>query len=84
MPLAKWFRGALGTFLEQKLKNEFSAAEYLNIDTVRRLITEHHAGRADNSRALWLIWMFESFMEREHAASAQRAFTQHAARTLSN
>jgi asparagine synthase (glutamine-hydrolysing) len=84
VPLAKWFRGALGTFLEQKLKNEFSAADYLNIDAVRRLIGEHQAGRADNSRALWLIWMFESFMEREHAASAQKAFTQHAARTLSN
>ena len=25
-------------------------------------------GRADNSRALWLIWMFEEFMEAENNA----------------
>jgi asparagine synthase (glutamine-hydrolysing) len=88
VPLAKWFRGPMGAFLERKLdtKNEFSSAQYLNIETVRKLITEHRTGRADNSRALWLIWMFESFQEREHAASsaAQSIIAERAARTLSN
>lgn len=87
VPLAKWFRGTLGSFLAQKLKNGFSAADYLNIDTIHRLIADHQAGRADHSRALWLVWMFESFMEREYAAtSATRpALTQSATlRTLSN
>jgi asparagine synthase (glutamine-hydrolysing) len=87
VPLSKWFRGALGTFLAQKLKSQFFAADYLNIDTVRRLINEHQAGRADHSRALWLIWMFEIFLEREgiHSGAAQKDFTQPAiVRTLSN
>jgi len=86
VPLAKWFRGQMGAFLEQKLdaKNEFSSAEYLNIETVRRLITEHRTGRADNSRALWLIWMFENFLAREHIAAnaVQRTTAERAARTL--
>jgi asparagine synthase (glutamine-hydrolysing) len=69
VPLAKWFRGEMGQYLERKLnsKDEFSSAEYLNTETVRRLIADHRKGRADNSRALWLVWMFENFLERERA-----------------
>jgi asparagine synthase (glutamine-hydrolysing) len=73
VPLAQWFRGPMGNFLEQKLnaKSRFASAQFLNADTVQRLLTSHQAGRADNSRALWLIWMFESFMEREQAAAGE-------------
>jgi len=73
VPLAQWFRGPMGRFLEQKLnaKSRFASAEFLNADTVQGLLATHQAGRADNSRALWLIWMFESFMEREQAAASQ-------------
>lgn len=74
VPLAQWFRGPMGNFLEQKLKakSQFASADFLNADTVQQLLVRHRAGRADNSRALWLIWMFESFMEREQAASSAR------------
>ena len=67
VPLAKWFRGEMGHYLERKLnsKNEFASADYLNTEVVRQLIAEHRQGRADNSRALWLVWMFENFLERE-------------------
>ena len=88
VPLAKWFRGPLGTFLERKLndKSEFSSAEFLDVEMVHRLITAHRAGSADHSRALWLIWMFESFLEREHAASSARQtiVAQRAAGSLLN
>jgi asparagine synthase (glutamine-hydrolysing) len=88
VPLANWFRGPMGAFLEQKLraKNEFFSAEYLNIDTVRKLITEHRTSRADNSRALWMIWMFENFMMREHAAinTSQSIIAERSARTQAN
>jgi asparagine synthase (glutamine-hydrolysing) len=88
VPLAKWFRGAMGSFLDAKMngKNEFASAEYLKIDTVRRLIHEHQNGRSDHSRELWLVWMFESFLEREQAA-ARVAFGRAAtldARSLSD
>jgi asparagine synthase (glutamine-hydrolysing) len=86
VPLAKWFRGPMGAFLDAKVngKNEFASAEYLNIETVRPLIREHQAGRSDHSRELWLIWMFESFLEREHAAAHIAPAAERAARTHSD
>ena len=84
VPLAKWFRGSLGAFLDAKvnMKDEFASAEYLNIETVRRLIREHQAGRSDHSRELWLIWMFEGFLEREQAAAHNVATARRAAGSL--
>jgi asparagine synthase (glutamine-hydrolysing) len=66
VPLARWFRGDMGKYLKMKLdqKNRFLAEEYLNVETVRRLIGDHQRGRFDNSRVLWLIWMFEGFLEK--------------------
>ncbi len=70
VPLARWFRGTMGQHLDQKLgsKQGLASAPYLNAATIHRLIAEHQSGRADNSRALWLIWMFEEFMEAENQA----------------
>jgi asparagine synthase (glutamine-hydrolysing) len=72
VPLANWFRGAMGEFLDRKLRSHdsFFSAEYLSIETVRKLLSEHRSGRSDNSRALWLIWMFENFMAREQSAAS--------------
>jgi asparagine synthase (glutamine-hydrolysing) len=75
VPLARWFRGVMGQHLDQKLasKDGLASAPYLNPDVIRCLSAEHQSGRADNSRALWLVWMFEEFMEAERG-------TQYAAR----
>jgi asparagine synthase (glutamine-hydrolysing) len=66
VPLARWFRGDMGKFLQNKLdqKKTFLAADYLDIETIKRLIGEHRRGQFDNSRVLWLVWMFESFLEK--------------------
>jgi asparagine synthase (glutamine-hydrolysing) len=71
VPLARWFRGTMGQHLDQKLssKSGLASAHYLNPVTIHQLIAEHQSGRADNSRALWLIWMFEEFMEAENNAA---------------
>jgi hypothetical protein len=57
----------MGQHLDQKLasKNGLASSPYLNAETIRRLSADHQSGRVDNSRALWLIWMFEEFMESE-------------------
>jgi len=70
VPLARWFRGIMGQHLDQKLgsKQGLASAQYLNAATIHQLIADHQSGRADNSRALWLIWMFEEFMEAENNA----------------
>jgi asparagine synthase (glutamine-hydrolysing) len=75
VPLARWFRGDMGKYLQNKLnqKNQFLASDYLNIETVQRLIGEHQRGRFDNSRVLWLIWMFEAFLEQLEAAKPDLA-----------
>jgi len=67
VPLARWFRGVMGQHLDQKLasKSGLASAPYLDASTIRRLSADHQSGRVDNSRALWLIWMFEEFMETE-------------------
>lgn len=77
VPLADWFRGALGRhFLETvRSKDTFASACYLNADVVDRLISQHQSGRFDHSRALWLVWMFEAFMARELGAMPQLAST---------
>ena len=70
VPLARWFRSDMGEYLQIKLgqKNRFLAGEYLNIEAVRQLIGDHRRGRFDNSRVLWLIWMFEDFLEKWETA----------------
>ena len=72
VPLKAWFRGPLGAHFRTRLqsKNNFSSADYLNVEVLDQLITQHQSGRYDHSRILWLIWMFEAFMEREQPASA--------------
>ena len=70
VPLARWFRGAMGLHLEQKLSSKagLASSDYLNSGSIARLIADHQSGRLDNSRTLWLIWMFEIFMEAQHGA----------------
>jgi len=75
VPLAAWFRGELGEHFRAKLhsKTNFASADFLNVRAVDQLISQHQSGRHDHSRTLWLIWMFEAFMEHEqHAPLAAR------------
>lgn len=71
VPLARWFRGAMGRHLDQKLssKSGLASASYLRAGVIHKLIADHQSGRLDNSRTLWLIWMFEEFLEAERGAS---------------
>jgi asparagine synthase (glutamine-hydrolysing) len=67
VPLARWFRGTMGRHLDDKLssKTGLASADYLNPQTIHQLIGAHQSGRYDHSRTLWLIWMFEEFLEGE-------------------
>jgi asparagine synthase (glutamine-hydrolysing) len=81
VPLARWFRGIMGQHLDQKLssKNGLASAGYLNPQTIHKLIADHQSGRMDHSRALWLIWMFEEFMEAENGATLPVRLAERAA-----
>jgi len=72
VPLADWFRGALGDHFRDTVRSskKFAAGDYLNVETVDRLVSQHQSGNYDHSRVLWLIWMFEAFMENEQNRAA--------------
>ena len=63
VPLARWFRGALGEEFARHISSKSPLAEFIDLDHVRDLLSQHKAGWADNSRALWLIWIFDGFLQ---------------------
>ncbi len=67
VPLAKWFRGPFGKGFAQKVQSSDQLAEHFEMKTVNQLLEGHQQGWADNSRALWLLWMFNGFLERHHS-----------------
>jgi asparagine synthase (glutamine-hydrolysing) len=64
VPLARWFRGPFGTAFAAKLGRGTPLAEHFDLPTVRKLVEAHRLGWSDNSRTLWLLWMFNGFLER--------------------
>jgi asparagine synthase (glutamine-hydrolysing) len=64
VPLARWFRGSFGDAFAAKLGKGTALAEHFDLTTVRKLADAHRQGWSDNSRTLWLLWMFSGFLER--------------------
>lgn len=65
IPLADWFRGplrdqVLGLADSPALKD----SGVLDLRRVRRLASGHAGGLEDHSKALWLVWVLESFLGR--------------------
>ena len=73
VPLADWFRGALGAGFSRSLSASGAAlGEYLDLQRVRKLFDSHQTAWADHSRTLWLIWNFQGFLQDVHAKPAMR------------
>ncbi len=66
IPLASWFRGPLGSAFSQSLGRGSGLEEFFDPDVVQSLLRTHREGWADNSRTLWLLWMFQGFLEHTH------------------
>jgi len=75
VPLADWFRDAMGRHFRDAVRSgrRFAAADYLDVDVVDGLLAQHLGGKYDHSRSLWLVWMFEAFMENEIASTGRSA-----------
>lgn len=71
VPLANWFRSPLGKRLESRIDRS-SLGDYIELGFAKKLLAEHMSGWADHSRALWLLWTFEAFLERSSTTSAAR------------
>ena len=67
VPLANWFRGSFGTAFASRVRSDTALAEYFDTKVVGRLLDAHRRGWSDNSRALWLLWMFSGFLARHRS-----------------
>jgi len=55
VPLAQWFRGSLRHRIEALRSPPAAIEQYLNVQAVKRLVTEHSIGRRDHSVLLWRL-----------------------------
>jgi len=60
IPLAKWFRGPLRSFVRDYLtSSRFQNRDLISAEFTRDLLNEHDSGRRDNSHWLWRLLMLE-------------------------
>jgi asparagine synthase (glutamine-hydrolysing) len=73
VPLADWFRGDFGLAFDGAVKRSAGTElpQFVNIKTVQALLDQHRRGSRDNSRTLWLVWMFERFLSEVHSRPSQ-------------
>ncbi len=63
VPLARWFRGPLRDQVLHLADSPTLAADgAVDSQTLRSMASAHAAGREDNSKALWLAWVFNAFL----------------------
>lgn len=75
VPLAAWFRGAMGAAFERDLAagQGIAAAGLFDMPYIQALLQRHRQGLRDHSRTLFLCWMFDKFLREVHEAPARRS-----------
>jgi asparagine synthase (glutamine-hydrolysing) len=69
VPLASWFRGSLGESFRKEISGSRGLRDcgYFDGRVIDRLIEQHRSGLSDHSRVLWLLWMFQGFLNDVHS-----------------
>ena len=62
VPLHQWFRGELKKRLDDLLEN---APDFVNVSSVKALLTQHDSGRRDNGYRLWMIFVYLVMREQQ-------------------
>ena len=66
VPIDSWFRGPLRSHIREVLTSGVLAdSGFFEARTITRLLNQHQSGRRDHARALWLLLMFQRFLERD-------------------
>jgi len=74
VPLARWFRTDLRPLAADLLLDERARSRgWFRIDTVKRLLAEHTAERADHGHVLWTLCMLELWQRTHVEAEAPAA-----------
>ena len=66
VPLERWFRTDLRSYLEARLlPGDARTRSYLQSDAIDRLVGEHLSGAANHSHELWALVTLEEFLRKE-------------------
>jgi asparagine synthase (glutamine-hydrolysing) len=66
VPLDRWFRTDLAGYVESLLCSDGTrCARYVDGATLRAMVADHRAGRADLGHALWTLLTLEVFLRHE-------------------
>jgi hypothetical protein len=66
VPLDRWFREDLATYIASKLGSDKARLrQHVVPSVVDRLVYEHATGARDHGHAIWLLLTLEVFLERE-------------------
>lgn len=63
VPLARWFRNDLAHRLETLARPDRAVYEYVDHQSLLRLIREHRTGRRDHSHMLWRILVLDLWLQ---------------------
>ena len=70
VPLGAWFRGPLKARIEADLMNgALMDSGLFEGGEVKRLVSRHWDGRADNSAIIWSLLMFDAFLRQSQGAA---------------
>jgi asparagine synthase (glutamine-hydrolysing) len=68
VPLASWFRGPLRERVQAALTSErLNETGLFNMPFLKKLVSDHQAGRREHSAAIWSLLMFEAFLKKTEA-----------------
>jgi asparagine synthase (glutamine-hydrolysing) len=63
VPLVRWFRHELRHRLQALLRPDRAVYEYVDLESVVRLVREHGSGRRDHSHVLWRILVLDLWLD---------------------
>jgi asparagine synthase (glutamine-hydrolysing) len=63
VPLGRWFRHDLSHRLDTLARPDRTVYEYVDRDSVIRLIREHRSGRRDHSQMLWRVLVLDLWLQ---------------------
>ena len=74
VPLAQWYRGPLREQTRALLSGPvLQQSGLFDGATINRLLDQHEAGIRDHSAVIWLLSMFEGFLQKVHGCTAEPA-----------
>jgi asparagine synthase (glutamine-hydrolysing) len=62
VPIASWLKGPLRDWADDLLSPDKLSSGYLDAAFIRDLWSQHQSGWRDNSRLLWTVLMFQSWL----------------------